>query len=71
MRYSIDKNHCNPKKVWTEMGKPTDMTPTQIAEIKEKSALQKEPVSYEMQGNTLTISDDIGVNDVHCYIIKI
>ena len=53
------------------MGKPTDMTPTQIAEIKEKSALQKEPVSYEMQGNTLTISDDIGVNDVHCYIIKI
>lgn len=67
-RYLIDEEHCNPKKVWEQMGSPMDMTPAQIEEIKEKSKLIPETVEIETAESVLQLRGSLGVNDVHCYV---
>ncbi|MBR1757446.1 MAG: hypothetical protein IJ744_01795 [Lachnospiraceae bacterium] len=69
-RYRIDEDHCNPKKVWEQMGAPVEMSREEIAQIKQKSGLVNETVEAEVQDGVLTLSGTIGVNDVHCYVIQ-
>lgn len=69
--YRIDKDHCNPKRVWEEMGSPKEMSPAEIEEIKAKTALAAETVEPEIEGKTLTLSGRLEVNDVHCYVVKV
>lgn len=68
--YRIDENHCNPKGIWETMGSPVDMSPAEIAEIKERSRLVPEAVEFKEEGGVLVLRGDIHVNDVHCYIIR-
>lgn len=69
-RFCIDEEHCNPKKVWEQMGSPVDMTPAQIEEIKEKSKLIPETMKVETVDGRLLLRGSLNVNDVHCYIVK-
>lgn len=69
--YRVDKDHCNPKRVWEEMGSPEDMSPAQIEEIKAKSALTAEDAESEISEKTLTVGGVLEVNDVHCYVVKV
>lgn len=69
--YRIDKDHCNPKRIWEEMGSPKEISPAEIEEIKAKSALVAETVEPEIEGKTLTLSGRLEVNDVHCYVVKV
>ena len=41
----IDEEHCNPKKVWEEMGSPRYLTKDQVREISEQSGLAYEPAA--------------------------
>ena len=66
----IDKTHCNPQKVWEEMGKPMDMNRAELEELRERSKLVWEPQEICYQNGILFLKADIGVNDVHCYKIK-
>ena len=68
--YRIDEDYCNPEKIWKQMGSPVDLTPSQIEEIKEKSKLIPESLSPEIVDGKLYLKSNIGVNDVHCYIVK-
>ena len=70
-RYRIDEERCNPKKLWESMGSPVDMTPAQIEEIKEKSKLIPESVESEIEDGKLLLRGSLGVNDVHCYVVKV
>ena len=68
--YRIDKDHCNPKRIWEEMGSPTEMNPAQIEEIKAKSRLVEENLAVHLVDEKLHLNGSLAVNDVHCYIIK-
>jgi xylan 1,4-beta-xylosidase len=68
--YRIDENHCNPKKIWQEIGSPVTPNAAEIAEIKNRSALTAEPVFCDIKNNILSLSGTLNVNDVHCYVIK-
>lgn len=67
----IDETHCNPKRVWEEMGRPMDMNRTELEELRKKSELVWEPQEICYQNGILSLKADIGVNDVHCYKIKL
>lgn len=60
----IDDIHCNPKAEWIRLGKPDNLTPTQVAEIKEKTALKAEIVDFVSENEETRINISIKTNDV-------
>ena len=60
----IDDIHCNPKAEWIRLGKPDNLTPTQVAEIKEKTALKAENVDFVSENEETRINLSIKTNDV-------
>jgi xylan 1,4-beta-xylosidase len=65
----IDEDHCNPLKLWEAMGKPI-LNKEQAADIRSKSALVTENVAVTYEGGALKLNGALGVNDVHCYRIR-
>lgn len=65
----IDEDHCNPRKVWEEMGSPNDLNPQEVTQIIEASGLQDEELVYTYSDGALKAEVNIGVNDV--YFIRI
>ena len=68
--YRIDEEHCNPLRVWKEMGSPLEMNQKQINDVIEKSRLTEEKAGNAFEDGMLRLCGEIGVNDVHCYVIK-
>jgi xylan 1,4-beta-xylosidase len=66
----IDESHCNPLKLWEDMGKPI-LNNEQVADIIAKSALVAESVDAEYDKGSLKLNGALGVNDVHCYKIRL
>lgn len=60
----IDDIHCNPKAEWIRLGKPDNLTPTQVAQIKEKTALKAENVDFVSENEETRINISIKTNDV-------
>jgi xylan 1,4-beta-xylosidase len=60
----IDDIHCNPKAEWIRLGKPDNLNPTQVAEIKEKTALKAENVDFVSENEETRINLSIKTNDV-------
>jgi xylan 1,4-beta-xylosidase len=60
----IDDIHCNPKAEWIILGKPDNLTHTQVAEIKEKTALKAENVDFVSENEETRINLSIKTNDV-------
>lgn len=65
----IDEVSGNPLKLWEDMGCPKDLTPTQVKELKEKSAVIEEDINYDYCDGKLTLTASLGVNDV--YFVRI
>jgi len=66
----IDEGHCNPLKLWEEMGKP-ELNREQAAEIISRSAPVSENVEVKFADNALLLSGSLGINDVHFYRIAL
>ena len=64
----IDADHCNPLKLWEDMGKPT-LNKAEVANIIARTALVPEAVPIAYPDGKLQLKDTLGVNDVHCYTI--
>lgn len=60
----IDDNHCNPLKLWEKMGSPQVPTPTQLEELKARSALTEEELPIDYSDGVLTVTAKLGVNDI-------
>lgn len=69
--YRIDDEHCNPKKVWQEMGSPMEMNAAEIQYIKDNSALVRDTVTVEKRERNIILRGSLGVNNLHCYIIDL
>ena len=61
----IDETHCNPLKLWEDMGSPRDLRRSEIEELKEKSKLVEERVDYRFENGILTYETQLGVNDIY------
>lgn len=67
--YRIDEQHCNPLKVFEEMGSPRDLTPAQVAEIENCSSLKPERIDLAYKDGYVSFAAELGVNDI--YLINI
>lgn len=60
----IDEEHCNPYKIWLEMGKPQDLTREEVNQIKEQSMPVKELLSYKYEDGKVKVEAGLKVNDI-------
>lgn len=63
----IDDNHCNPKKLWQEMGEPVNLRPSEVSEIIEKSKLYEEDAEFVSDENETSIKTTLRTNDIKLY----
>lgn len=61
--YRIDEDHCNPYGLWLADGKPADMTPSEIENLKERSSLTPEKLPFSHENGVLRFSVPLRVND--------
>ena len=60
----VDDAHCNPKAEWIRLGKPDNLTPAEVREIKEKTALVAENIDFASENGETRINITIKTNDV-------
>ena len=60
----IDDDHCNPKKLWQELGAPQNLTPAQVTEIKEKSKLRAEKAEFFIRDGKTVLPCTLQTNDI-------
>lgn len=60
----IDEHSGNPLKAWQEMGGPIDLTPAEMADITQKTAVRETEMPYTYKDGKLEILDELGVNDL-------
>lgn len=60
----IDDGHCNPKRVWQEMGSPMDPTPEQVRKIVEGSSPNWEDCGFQKTPDGCLIELTLRSNDV-------
>ena len=65
----IDNDHCNPRRVWEEMGSPNDLNRQEVEQILAASDMEDEPIGYTYETGILATEVEVGVNDV--YFIRI
>lgn len=65
----IDEDHCNPRRIWEEMGAPDDLTAGEVDYIKENSKMVEEKLSGTYQDGIFKAEVELGVNDL--YFIRI
>lgn len=65
----IDDEHCNPLKLWEDMGSPKDMTPKEVKDIISKTMVQNESMEFFYEDGKVTLKAALGVNDL--YFIRI
>lgn len=60
----IDDDHCNPKRIWQEMGAPKDLTPQQVRKIKEQSSLVEKTLNPQIIQGERHMKLELSSNDV-------
>lgn len=65
----IDEDHCNPLKIWEEMGRPEGLNAGEVTQIKEKSCMAEEEMAFEFKDGNVYFKAELAVNDV--YFIRI
>ena len=65
----IDETHCNPRKVWEDMGSPNDLNREEVEYIKKASEMVDEELDYTYEDGMLRTEIALGVNDL--YFIRI
>ena len=67
----IDDSHCNPKKLWMEMGAPQNLTPMQADIIKEQSKLEADTAGYELRDGKTVLHCALQTNDIALYTLTL
>lgn len=67
----IDDDHCNPKRLWREMGSPNNLSPREVEEIKEQSMLVSEPAPFTVEGGKTRLRCELKTNDIAMYTLEL
>lgn len=70
MARRIDETYGNPLRIWEEMGSPVSLNKYEVAELIEKSAVDDEPWPFTYENGVLTVTAELGVNDVYFFTVK-
>lgn len=65
----IDEEHCNPRKIWEEMGCPNDLNKAEVEHILRESEMVDEKLDYSYENGVLSTEVSLGINDI--YFIRI
>lgn len=65
----IDDEHCNPKRLWQEMGSPDNLKSDEVEQIKAKSALKEEQSPFEISNGTTVIRTALKSNDIKLFTV--
>ena len=65
----IDEVHCNPLKLWEDMGSPEELRPNELTALKKQAELLDESVNYQYEHGVLTCEAQLGVNDIYFFRI--
>ena len=60
----IDDDHCNPKRLWEELGSPDNLTRKQVNDIKKRSRLEEEALPFQTDKKRTDFSVSLKTNDV-------
>jgi len=66
----IDDDHCNPKRLWLEMGAPQNLTPKQVEQIKAASRLTEEAAAFTVKNEKTTIACHLTTNDIVLFTLR-
>ncbi|MDR1703849.1 MAG: hypothetical protein LBS19_04080 [Clostridiales bacterium] len=66
----IDETHCNPLRVWEEMGRPDNLTRAEVKRLTEQTGLTEEPLDYAFSDGYARFSVKLGVNDVYLITVN-
>lgn len=66
----IDDGHCNPKRLWQEMGSPQNLTPAEVEDLKARSRLVSEPEAFTVTGGKTVFSCALDTNDIVLYTLE-
>lgn len=66
----IDECHGNPLKLWEEKNSPVCLNPDEVQEIRENSAVKEEIWPSEIGNSGITLTAELGVNDVYFFELK-
>ena len=61
----IDETHCNPLKLWEDMGCPADMTREALADLRARSTMIDEMPEFSYSDGVLICEVSLGVNDIY------
>jgi xylan 1,4-beta-xylosidase len=67
----IDEEHCNPLKLWEEMGAPQDLNRAEAKLLKKRSEMVMEAIEYDYVDGVLQFSVDLAVNDIYLITIEL
>lgn len=70
MARRIDEIHGNPLRIWEEMGSPVSLNKREVNELIEKSKVVDEAWPFTYEEGVLTITAELGVNDVYFFTVK-
>ena len=65
----IDDQHANPKGVWKSLGAMDNPLPSEVSEIKEKSALRKEKWDFAYDGSKTEVRLRLRTNDAYLFTL--
>lgn len=60
----IDDDHCNPKRLWKEIGSPDNLTRAEVASIRERSKLIEETLPFSVENGKTVVRLSLATNDV-------
>ena len=66
----IDNTHCNPKRLWLEMGSPDNLTREQVRDIIAKTRLCEEDCPFRTEDRKTVVSLSAFTNDVYLITVK-
>lgn len=67
----IDDDHCNPKRLWREMGSPENLTPAEAEDIRARSRLVSEDAAFAVKGGKTVLTCALDTNDIVMYTIEL
>ena len=66
----IDDQHCNPKRLWREMGAPDNLTRAEAREIAERTRLTEEEYPFQAEGGKTELRLSLFTNDVYLITVR-
>lgn len=69
--FKIDESHCNPLRVWREMGSPEVLKPADVDYITSRSSLTGETLEFRYENGTVYADTLIGSNEIQMIAVEL